>query len=73
VEDRPIYVRSGEIEVEIHPTHPRYHELRLELIREAHPDILDDDSCEHLTPKKAEDNLRKRFISPEGGESEEEL
>lgn len=42
MDEKPIYVRSGDIEVEIHPTHPRYHELRLELIREAHPEVGDD-------------------------------
>lgn len=65
--DKPIYVRSGNIEVEIHPSHPRYHELRLELIRESHPEVPDDDpldGCEHLC-KRAECDIRRRFISPD--------
>lgn len=53
--EKPIYVKSGEIEVEIHPTHPRYHELRMELIRESHPEVSDEDQldlgCEQLAPR----------------------
>lgn len=66
----------------IHPTHPKYHEYRMELVREAHPDVADDEPlqerrihemCEHLSPNQAEETLRKRFISPEGAETEEEM
>ena len=51
----------------IHPSHPRYHEYRFELMRESHPEVADEEPLEGC------EQLRMKLISPEGAESEEEL
>lgn len=64
--DRPIFVECGccGAKVEIHPHHARYIELRLQLMRELHPEVGDDDQLD-LNVEEAERNLRSRFISPD--------
>lgn len=76
MEDKPIFIYCDccGAEVEIHPTHAKYHQLKFEILRELHPEVADDEPlperrvhemCEHLSPKQAEENLRKHFIAPD--------
>lgn len=38
-------------------------EAHVEQFRVSHPDVLD--ACEHLSPKQAEEQIRKQFITPD--------
>ncbi len=55
MDDKPIFVECGccGAKVEIHPHHARYIELRLQLIRELHPEVEDNEQLELSSPDTA--------------------
>ena len=65
--DKPIFVECGccGAKVEIHPSHAQYFILRLQLMRELHPEVGDEEPLEERRVAEAEEQLRLRFISPD--------
>lgn len=68
MEERPIQVKCPccSAVMLIHPTHSKYHEYRMEIMREMHPEVEDDEQlelgCENLAPRELTEDEGKEDL-----------